>query len=190
MAMTKHPALSIIMPLLHTTLLLLITTLSSARARQASTKSQTALATAHEHSEQVISTRLKLTSTPVSKALRMRASSSGGHFSSCFAGRRFYRGAEGRQVSALFPSRRVSHELGCDCRQLEAIDGQGQGAMGKLTDDDIAKIAGKREQLEGALQEKYGYGKDKASPKSIADQDPQMSSRKRGWSTIALSFRC
>ena len=25
------------------------------------------------------------------------------------------------------------------------------------------EIAGKREQLEGALQEKYGYGKDKAS---------------------------
>ena len=33
---------------------------------------------------------------------------------------------------------------------------------GKLTDDDLAKVAGKREQLEGMLQERYGYGKDKA----------------------------
>jgi uncharacterized protein YjbJ (UPF0337 family) len=31
---------------------------------------------------------------------------------------------------------------------------------GKLTDDDLATIAGKREQLAGLLQQKYGYGKD------------------------------
>ena len=33
---------------------------------------------------------------------------------------------------------------------------------GKLTEDDLTRIAGKRDQLEGALQEKYGYGKDQA----------------------------
>ncbi len=33
---------------------------------------------------------------------------------------------------------------------------------GHLTDDDLAKINGKRDQLEGALQERYGYAKDKA----------------------------
>jgi len=33
---------------------------------------------------------------------------------------------------------------------------------GKLTDDDIAKVAGKRDQLEGMLQERYGYGKEQA----------------------------
>lgn len=33
---------------------------------------------------------------------------------------------------------------------------------GKLTDDDLATIAGKREQLEGKLQERYGYAKEKA----------------------------
>jgi uncharacterized protein YjbJ (UPF0337 family) len=33
---------------------------------------------------------------------------------------------------------------------------------GDLTDDDIAKINGKREQLEGVLQNRYGYAKDKA----------------------------
>jgi uncharacterized protein YjbJ (UPF0337 family) len=33
---------------------------------------------------------------------------------------------------------------------------------GKLTDDDLARVAGKREQLEGMLQERYGYGKEQA----------------------------
>jgi uncharacterized protein YjbJ (UPF0337 family) len=33
---------------------------------------------------------------------------------------------------------------------------------GKLTDDDITQINGKREQLLGALQKKYGYAKEKA----------------------------
>ena len=43
------------------------------------------------------------------------------------------------------------------------LTGKVKEQWGKLTDDDIAKIAGKREQLEGALQEKYGYAKEKAS---------------------------
>jgi uncharacterized protein YjbJ (UPF0337 family) len=33
---------------------------------------------------------------------------------------------------------------------------------GKLTDDEIAEINGNREQLEGKIQAKYGYAKDKA----------------------------
>ncbi len=33
---------------------------------------------------------------------------------------------------------------------------------GKLTDDDIARVNGNREQLEGMLQERYGYGKEQA----------------------------
>ena len=32
----------------------------------------------------------------------------------------------------------------------------------KLTDDDLTAINGKREQLEGKLQERYGYAKDEA----------------------------
>ena len=32
----------------------------------------------------------------------------------------------------------------------------------KLTDDDIARIEGKREELLGRLQERYGYAKDQA----------------------------
>ena len=31
---------------------------------------------------------------------------------------------------------------------------------GKLTDDDLNVINGKREQLEGKIQERYGYNKD------------------------------
>jgi uncharacterized protein YjbJ (UPF0337 family) len=30
----------------------------------------------------------------------------------------------------------------------------------KLTDDDLAAISGKREQLEGKIQERYGHAKD------------------------------
>jgi uncharacterized protein YjbJ (UPF0337 family) len=33
---------------------------------------------------------------------------------------------------------------------------------GKLTDDDITRINGNREQLEGMIQERYGVAKDKA----------------------------
>ena len=33
---------------------------------------------------------------------------------------------------------------------------------GKLTDDDLTAIAGKRDQLAGKLQERYGYGKEQA----------------------------
>ncbi len=32
---------------------------------------------------------------------------------------------------------------------------------GQLTDDDLKVINGRREQLEGKLQERYGYDKDK-----------------------------
>jgi uncharacterized protein YjbJ (UPF0337 family) len=33
---------------------------------------------------------------------------------------------------------------------------------GKLTDNDLTMIAGKRDQLSGILQQRYGYQKDKA----------------------------
>ena len=33
---------------------------------------------------------------------------------------------------------------------------------GKLTDDDLTVINGKREQLEGSIQQRYGYAKDQA----------------------------
>ncbi|GAB1420270.1 hypothetical protein MASR2M15_03600 [Anaerolineales bacterium] len=34
---------------------------------------------------------------------------------------------------------------------------------GKLTDDDLEQIAGKRDQLAGRIQERYGIAKDEAN---------------------------
>ncbi len=40
--------------------------------------------------------------------------------------------------------------------------GKAQVQWGKLTDDDLDVIAGRREELAGRLQKAYGYGKDEA----------------------------
>ncbi len=48
---------------------------------------------------------------------------------------------------------------------------------GKLTDDDLDVIAGKRDQLVGKIQEQYGIGKDEAEKQvdrfgtSLRDED-------------------
>ena len=42
------------------------------------------------------------------------------------------------------------------------FSGKAKEQWGKLTDDDLTRIAGKRDQLEGLLQQRYGYAKDKA----------------------------
>ena len=42
-------------------------------------------------------------------------------------------------------------------RQME---GKAKQQWGNLTDGDMAKVSGKREELEGALQTRYGYSKD------------------------------
>ena len=40
--------------------------------------------------------------------------------------------------------------------------GKAKEKWGKLTDNDLTTVAGKRDQLLGILQEKYGYAKDQA----------------------------
>ena len=40
--------------------------------------------------------------------------------------------------------------------------GQVKAKWGKLTDDDMTVIAGKRDELAGILQERYGYAKERA----------------------------
>jgi uncharacterized protein YjbJ (UPF0337 family) len=40
------------------------------------------------------------------------------------------------------------------------LKGKIKEQWGHLTDDDLDKIAGQREQLEGKIQERYGIGKD------------------------------
>ena len=42
------------------------------------------------------------------------------------------------------------------------MTGKVKEKWGDLTDDEIAQTNGKREQLEGLVQKKYGYAKDKA----------------------------
>ena len=48
------------------------------------------------------------------------------------------------------------------------IKGQIKEKWGKLTDDDLNVINGKRDQLEGKIQERYGYAKDQTK-KDIDD---------------------
>jgi uncharacterized protein YjbJ (UPF0337 family) len=48
------------------------------------------------------------------------------------------------------------------------LKGKAQLQWGKLTDDDFDVIAGKREQLAGKLQERYGIAKD-AAEKQVND---------------------
>jgi uncharacterized protein YjbJ (UPF0337 family) len=42
------------------------------------------------------------------------------------------------------------------------VKGKVKEQWGKLTDDDLDVIAGKQDQLEGRLQQRYGYAKDQA----------------------------
>jgi uncharacterized protein YjbJ (UPF0337 family) len=42
------------------------------------------------------------------------------------------------------------------------FSGKVKEKWGKLTDDDLTTIAGKRDQLAGILQQKYGYQKEQA----------------------------
>ena len=53
------------------------------------------------------------------------------------------------------------------------IAGKVKQQWGKLTDDDLTKLNGKREELEGALQARYGYTKDQIK-KEIDDWSAKM----------------
>jgi len=51
------------------------------------------------------------------------------------------------------------------------FSGKVKEKWGKLTDDDLTVINGKREQLEGKIQERYGYGKDQVKKELDAWSD-------------------
>jgi len=53
-------------------------------------------------------------------------------------------------------------ELGPCRRQLEAAQGQVRQQWGSLTNDDLEVIEGKRTELSGRLQKRYGIAKDEA----------------------------
>ncbi|WP_373502644.1 CsbD family protein [Aestuariivirga sp.] len=44
----------------------------------------------------------------------------------------------------------------------KTFKGQAKQQWGKLTDDDLDVVNGRREELEGRLQTQYGYAKDRA----------------------------
>lgn len=46
--------------------------------------------------------------------------------------------------------------------QWKTLKGKAKEQWGKLTDDDLAQVEGKKDQLIGALQKRYGYAKEKA----------------------------
>ncbi len=46
--------------------------------------------------------------------------------------------------------------------EWKQVTGKVKEKWGKLTDDDLTAIAGKKDQLVGKLQERYGYEKDQA----------------------------
>lgn len=50
------------------------------------------------------------------------------------------------------------------------IKGQAKAQWGKLTDDQLTEIGGKREQLAGKIQESYGITKDEAEQQLAAWQ--------------------
>ena len=60
---------------------------------------------------------------------------------------------------------------------------------GKLTDDDLTTFAGKRDQLAGLLQERYGYAKDQAERETrrvLEELEPvRLLGRRRGRSIPA-----
>ena len=46
--------------------------------------------------------------------------------------------------------------------QWSQVKGKAREQWGKLTDDDVDVVAGKRDQLAGKIQERYGITKDEA----------------------------
>jgi len=52
------------------------------------------------------------------------------------------------------------------------LKGKAKEQWGKLTDDDLDVVAGKRDQLAGRLQERYGMAKD-AAEKQISEFEKQ-----------------
>jgi uncharacterized protein YjbJ (UPF0337 family) len=51
---------------------------------------------------------------------------------------------------------------GAGLKETGEVKGKVKEKWGKLTDDDLTAISGKRDQLEGRLQQRYGFAKDLA----------------------------
>ena len=62
--------------------------------------------------------------------------------------------------------------------QWKQVTGKVKQKWGKLTDDDLTSIAGKRDQLVGKLQQHYGYAKEQAE-KEIDEFASALDARSR-----------
>jgi uncharacterized protein YjbJ (UPF0337 family) len=69
-------------------------------------------------------------------------------------------------LKRFFSSPQQSEETKMDWNRVEGNWKQFKGKVkeqwGKLTDDDLDRIAGKRDQLEGTIQQRYGIERDRA----------------------------
>ncbi len=59
------------------------------------------------------------------------------------------------------------------------VSGRAKSQWGKLTDDELDVVAGKRDQLSGIIQERYGIAKDEAEKQ----MDNWQSQVKETWFT-------
>lgn len=64
-------------------------------------------------------------------------------------------------------------EISGNWKQLK---GKAKEQWGTLTDDDMTVIEGKRDQLVGKIQERYGYAKDQAE-KEVSDWERKNDTR-------------
>ena len=64
-------------------------------------------------------------------------------------------------------------EISGNWKQLK---GKAKEQGGKLTDDDMTVLEGKRDQLVGKIQERYGYAKDQAE-KEVSDWERKNDTR-------------
>jgi uncharacterized protein YjbJ (UPF0337 family) len=64
------------------------------------------------------------------------------------------------------PNRKIAKEQAMNWDQIQGkwkeFKGQAKQQWGKLTDDDLAVVAGKRDELVGKVQERYGIAKEEA----------------------------
>ncbi len=78
----------------------------------------------------------------------------------------------------------------------DQMKGKIRETWGKLTDDDLTVIKGKREQLTGRLQDRYGYLKDRADSEidnflaSFEGQDRSRASQQNSCSSMSKKDDC
>jgi len=71
------------------------------------------------------------------------------------------------------PNTGATHELGSIEGNWRQLKGKARQQWGKLTDDEFERIAGKRDELVGHVQEAYGISKDEAD-RQVRDWETQL----------------